>query len=162
MQLAFLAGTALLIGLRKTSRFFFQWHKLRGSIFFFTGILLIILFGYTFIGLCVEAFGFVSLFGYVSRTPLHDWKHKRSSNTLFPLLQRYYSCGVGSGQTTTYYWSCSHTSSHFKSTFRSIQAHKLENDQDANFSSSYATVDRQNGYYFPPSLVHIPCHIKFK
>jgi hypothetical protein len=62
-NIAFLAGTALIIGLRKTSRFFFQWHKLRGSIFFFTGIFLIIFLGYTFIGLLVEAFGFVSLFG---------------------------------------------------------------------------------------------------
>jgi hypothetical protein len=65
VQLAFLAGTALIIGIRKTSRFFFQWHKLRGTLFFFAGILLIIVFGYTFVGLVVEAVGFVSLFGYV-------------------------------------------------------------------------------------------------
>ena len=68
-QLAFLAGTALLIGVRNTSRFFFQWKNLRGSIFFFTGILLIIIFGYTFVGLVVEAFGFVNLFGYVHDMP---------------------------------------------------------------------------------------------
>ena len=62
-NLAFLTGTVLIIGVQKMFRFFFQWHKLRGTIFFFAGILLIIVFGYTFVGLVVEAFGFVSLFG---------------------------------------------------------------------------------------------------
>lgn len=86
-----MAGTALIIGLRKTGRFFFRWQKLRGTVFFFTGILMIIVFGYTFVGLLVEAFGFVSLFGYVkSGLESHPFQFNALTNrflvaeTLFP------------------------------------------------------------------------------
>lgn len=64
LQLAFLVGVSLTIGVRKTFRFFFQRQKLKGTIPFLGGIALVLL-GRTFIGLVVEIFGFVNLFGCV-------------------------------------------------------------------------------------------------
>eukprot|EP01128_Nolandella_sp_AFSM9_P012053 TRINITY_DN8917_c0_g1_i1.p1 TRINITY_DN8917_c0_g1~~TRINITY_DN8917_c0_g1_i1.p1 ORF type:complete len:137 (+),score=18.08 TRINITY_DN8917_c0_g1_i1:157-567(+) len=61
-NLSFLVGVNLVIGIRKTQRFVIQRHKLKGTICFFGGILLV-LFGYTIVGLAVEVFGFVNLFG---------------------------------------------------------------------------------------------------
>eukprot|EP01132_Coremiostelium_polycephalum_P009749 gene9749-11974_t len=54
---------ALGLGLQRTANFFFQKKKLRGSICFFLGILIVILTRWTFIGLIVEGFGFINLFG---------------------------------------------------------------------------------------------------
>ena len=62
-NLLFLVGVTLLIGLQKTFRFFFQARKLRGSLTFFGGILLVVVGGWTFIGFVVEFFGFINLFG---------------------------------------------------------------------------------------------------
>ena len=56
---------ALVIGLQKTFNLFFQRRKLRGTIPFFIGIGLV-LFGWTKIGILVEGFGFVNLFGCAS------------------------------------------------------------------------------------------------
>ena len=50
-----------MIGLERTFRFFFQWHKAKGSAAFFGGIM-IVLFGWPILGMCVEAYGFVVLF----------------------------------------------------------------------------------------------------
>lgn len=61
-QFLFLAGVTLIIGARKTLRFFLQSSKIRGTALFAGGIVAV-LFGWTIIGLCVEAFGFVNLFG---------------------------------------------------------------------------------------------------
>ncbi|XP_023329767.1 vesicle transport protein GOT1B-like isoform X5 [Eurytemora carolleeae] len=57
----FLSGLACVIGLERTFRFFFQWHKAKGSSAFFGGIF-IVLFGYPLIGMLVELYGFVVLF----------------------------------------------------------------------------------------------------
>lgn len=62
-QLLFLSGVALVIGLQKTFNLFFQIRKLRGTIPFFFGIGLVLI-GWTKIGILVEGFGFVNLFGY--------------------------------------------------------------------------------------------------
>merc|ERR1712150_319749 len=54
-------GLACVIGLERTFRFFFQWHKAKGSAAFFGGILVVLL-GWPLIGMCVELYGFVVLF----------------------------------------------------------------------------------------------------
>eukprot|EP01117_Protostelium_nocturnum_P007769 TRINITY_DN2780_c0_g1_i1.p1 TRINITY_DN2780_c0_g1~~TRINITY_DN2780_c0_g1_i1.p1 ORF type:complete len:139 (-),score=25.70 TRINITY_DN2780_c0_g1_i1:127-543(-) len=61
-NLLFLAGITLVIGFRKTFRFFSQKRKLKGTICFLGGIVLVIV-GWTFIGMCIEVFGFINLFG---------------------------------------------------------------------------------------------------
>eukprot|EP01118_Nematostelium_gracile_P004873 TRINITY_DN15800_c0_g1_i1.p1 TRINITY_DN15800_c0_g1~~TRINITY_DN15800_c0_g1_i1.p1 ORF type:complete len:139 (+),score=28.75 TRINITY_DN15800_c0_g1_i1:26-442(+) len=61
-NLCFLSGISLVIGIQKTMRFFFQRRKIRGTSCFLGGILLV-LSGWAFIGLCVEVFGFINLFG---------------------------------------------------------------------------------------------------
>lgn len=58
----YLAGVMLIIGPTRSVRFFFQKRKLKASIFFFAGMA-VVLFGYPIIGMAVEIFGFVNLFG---------------------------------------------------------------------------------------------------
>ncbi len=67
-QLLFLTGGALVIGLKKTGAFFFQRRKLRGTIPFAVGMVLVLI-GWAKIGILIEAFGFVNLFGCVSVSP---------------------------------------------------------------------------------------------
>ena len=62
IQLLFLSGISLVIGVQKTIRFFFQKRKIKGTSCFLGGILLVTL-GWAFIGMCVEIFGFINLFG---------------------------------------------------------------------------------------------------
>eukprot|EP01116_Phalansterium_solitarium_P024974 TRINITY_DN9338_c0_g1_i2.p1 TRINITY_DN9338_c0_g1~~TRINITY_DN9338_c0_g1_i2.p1 ORF type:complete len:139 (-),score=5.99 TRINITY_DN9338_c0_g1_i2:156-572(-) len=61
-NLLFLSGVTLVIGLRKTLRFFFQKRKYKGTGCFLAGIALVLL-GWPFIGMCIEVFGFINLFG---------------------------------------------------------------------------------------------------
>lgn len=60
-QILFISGLAFVIGLERTFRFFFQKHKLKATSFFVGGIL-IVLFGWPVIGMCVEMYGFFLLF----------------------------------------------------------------------------------------------------
>jgi len=61
-NLLFLSGITLVIGFRKTLQFFFQMRKIKGTICFLSGIVLV-LCGWTFIGMIIEVFGFINLFG---------------------------------------------------------------------------------------------------
>ncbi|KAI6046064.1 vesicle transport protein [Pisolithus marmoratus] len=61
-NLLFLSGLTLIIGPHKTFYFFARKQKLRGTICFLGGILLVFL-KYPFIGMIVETFGFLNLFG---------------------------------------------------------------------------------------------------
>lgn len=60
-QILFLTGLTLIIGFRKTSHFFFQRHKFRGSFFFLGGVSLV-LCRWPMIGMLAECYGFILLF----------------------------------------------------------------------------------------------------
>lgn len=64
-QVLFLSGITLIIGPHKTFYFFARKNKLRGTICFLGGVLLVFL-KWPFIGVIVETIGFLSLFGCVS------------------------------------------------------------------------------------------------
>ncbi|ORY47432.1 Got1-like protein [Rhizoclosmatium globosum] len=61
-NIMFLAGLFLLIGIQKTYAFFARPQKLRGTLCFFGGILLVFV-RWPVVGMGVEVFGFVNLFG---------------------------------------------------------------------------------------------------
>eukprot|EP00032_Breviata_anathema_P000152 JZ548295.1.p3 GENE.JZ548295.1~~JZ548295.1.p3 ORF type:complete len:140 (+),score=18.20 JZ548295.1:77-496(+) len=61
-NLLFVGGVAMTLGVRNFVRFFFQRSKLRASGFFFGGILIVII-GWPLVGMVMEGFGFVTLFG---------------------------------------------------------------------------------------------------
>ena len=58
----FLCGLALTIGLSRTLRFFTRKDRWRGIVCFLGGILLV-LFRYPMIGMVIQVFGFLNLFG---------------------------------------------------------------------------------------------------
>lgn len=60
-NILFICGVALVIGLERTFRFFFQKHKIKGSSCFLGGILVVLL-GWPLIGMIIEVYGFVLLF----------------------------------------------------------------------------------------------------
>ncbi|KAI0344753.1 Got1-domain-containing protein [Trametopsis cervina] len=61
-NLLFLSGLTLIIGPQKTFYFFARKQKLRGTACFVGGILLVFL-KWPFVGVVVETFGFLNLFG---------------------------------------------------------------------------------------------------
>lgn len=52
----------MIIGVKKTGKFFFQKRKLRGTACFLSGVFLVFI-GWPFFGIIIEAFGFLNLFG---------------------------------------------------------------------------------------------------
>lgn len=60
-QLLFLSGLVFIIGFRRTFTFFFQRSKLKGTSFFFGG-LIVVLMRWPILGMLLEAYGFISLF----------------------------------------------------------------------------------------------------
>jgi len=61
-NLLFIGGVGLILGRQGTVNLFFQKRSLRGSISFFIGIILVLM-GWTFIGIIAEAYGFFYIFG---------------------------------------------------------------------------------------------------
>jgi len=61
-NILFITGLTFVIGIERTLRFFFQRHKVKGSSLFFGGIL-IVLIGWPVVGMAVETWGFIILFG---------------------------------------------------------------------------------------------------
>ena len=59
----FLGGILLVIGPKRTKEFFFSRAKLKGSVTFFVGIILV-LARRPILGILLESFGFINLFGY--------------------------------------------------------------------------------------------------
>ncbi|KAG5880119.1 hypothetical protein JTB14_027056 [Gonioctena quinquepunctata] len=60
-NILFIAGLAAVIGRERTFRFFFQRHKVKGSLAFFGGIALVLL-RWPLVGMIVETYGFILLF----------------------------------------------------------------------------------------------------
>lgn len=60
-NILFISGLALVIGLERTFRFFFQKHKLKGSALFLGGVMVVLL-GWPVVGMVVEMYGFILLF----------------------------------------------------------------------------------------------------
>ena len=58
----FVAGVALVMGKDRCMSFFLERSRWRGSACFFLGVLLVMT-GWCFIGLLIEGFGFLNLFG---------------------------------------------------------------------------------------------------
>ncbi|KZS98364.1 Got1-domain-containing protein [Sistotremastrum niveocremeum HHB9708] len=61
-NILFVSGLTLIIGPQKTFYFFARKQKLRGTICFLGGIILVFI-KWPFVGMCVETFGFLNLFG---------------------------------------------------------------------------------------------------
>lgn len=61
-NILFLSGLLLIIGLVRTLNFFSRKEKIRGTFAFLGGIILVFM-KYPFIGMTIEAFGFINLFG---------------------------------------------------------------------------------------------------
>ncbi|EMD33603.1 hypothetical protein CERSUDRAFT_117701 [Gelatoporia subvermispora B] len=61
-NILFISGLTLIIGPQKTFYFFARKQKMRGTICFIGGILLVFL-KWPFVGVIVETFGFLNLFG---------------------------------------------------------------------------------------------------
>ncbi|KAJ9455509.1 Protein transport protein got1-like protein [Diplonema papillatum] len=58
----FLTGLVMTVGKSRTQSFFFDRKRFRPSVFFFSGVFLV-LYGWVLIGLLLESFGAVNLFG---------------------------------------------------------------------------------------------------
>lgn len=79
-NMLFLSGLALTIGLKSTTSFFLNRSNYKGSVSFLVGFLLVIV-GWAFVGMILEAYGFVVLFSgflptvmvFLSRIPVIGW-----------------------------------------------------------------------------------------
>jgi hypothetical protein len=61
-NILFLIGLLFVLGLESTKRLFFRRDRLRGSLFFFLGALLVLI-KWAKLGILVEFIGFINLFG---------------------------------------------------------------------------------------------------
>ena len=83
VQILFLSGITLIIGPQKTFYFFARKQKIRGTVCFLGGILLVF-FKWPFIGMIVETFGFLNLFGCVIYDIGRNVWHSRFAQRLLP------------------------------------------------------------------------------
>ncbi|XP_063703288.1 vesicle transport protein GOT1B [Culicoides brevitarsis] len=60
-NILFICGLGCVIGLERTFRFFFQKHKIKASVAFLGGII-VVLCGFPLIGMIIESYGFFLLF----------------------------------------------------------------------------------------------------
>ncbi|XP_017887946.1 vesicle transport protein GOT1B [Ceratina calcarata] len=60
-NILFLSGLGCVIGPKKTLSFFFQRHKIKASVSFLGGII-VVLMGWPIVGMIVETYGFILLF----------------------------------------------------------------------------------------------------
>eukprot|EP00037_Helgoeca_nana_P005287 m.50521 g.50521 ORF g.50521 m.50521 type:complete len:139 (+) comp16321_c1_seq1:99-515(+) len=66
-NIMFITGVSLLIGLKNAFNFFFQAARLKGSAFFFTGVILVLL-KFAVIGMLIESVGLFFLFsGFIPK-----------------------------------------------------------------------------------------------
>mmetsp|Transcript_11166 Transcript_11166/g.19562 ORF Transcript_11166/g.19562 Transcript_11166/m.19562 type:complete len:148 (-) Transcript_11166:391-834(-) len=84
-NLLFLAGLSTTIGLQSTIAFFMKRKNRKGSIFYLGGCLLVIV-GWTVVGLFVEAYGFWLLFCEFIPTALQFFRHTPILNNI-PFLR---------------------------------------------------------------------------
>jgi len=86
-QILFVSGLTLIIGPKKTFYFFARKQKIRGSICFLGGILLVFC-KWPFIGVIVETFGFLNLFGCAPTLSLvtANPRRKFSFSDFFPVV----------------------------------------------------------------------------
>ena len=66
----FLVGCTLITGFAGTKNIFLAKGRLVGTVFFFLGIALIVVVGWVKLGLLVQSFGFINLFGNFGPTSL--------------------------------------------------------------------------------------------
>lgn len=66
LQILFVSGLSFVIGLERTFRFFFQWHKAKATSFFLGGVL-VVLMGWPIVGVVLEIYGFFLLFRWAKR-----------------------------------------------------------------------------------------------
>ncbi|KFP32095.1 Vesicle transport protein GOT1A, partial [Colius striatus] len=60
-NILFLFGLIFIIGFRRTFTFFFQRTKMKGTSFFFGGVIIVLL-RWPLLGMLLEAYGFINLF----------------------------------------------------------------------------------------------------
>ncbi|CAL7940356.1 unnamed protein product [Xylocopa violacea] len=61
-NILFISGLGCVIGPKRTLSFFFQRHKIKASVSFLGGII-VVLMGWPIVGMIIETYGFILLFG---------------------------------------------------------------------------------------------------
>ncbi|KAL5276879.1 GOLT1B family protein [Megaselia abdita] len=92
-NILFLSGLGCVIGVERTFRFFFQKHKIRGSLAFFGGIF-VVLFGYPLIGMLIESYGFFVLFSGFFPVAINFLRRVPILGTILnlPFINKLYFC----------------------------------------------------------------------
>ena len=113
-QILFVSGLALIIGPQKTLSFFARKQKIRGSICFFGGIVLVFC-KWPFFGMILETFGFLNLFGCAATSVVHLHATQYSSTAissqwLLPFYDNYLSSALFSRYHTFEVYVNSHRS----------------------------------------------------
>ncbi|EDV20200.1 uncharacterized protein TRIADDRAFT_61346 [Trichoplax adhaerens] len=68
-NILFLSGIGMVIGLARTYSFFFQRHKMKGTVCFFLGIVIVI-FGWPVVGMVIEAGFLPVVINFLRRVPI--------------------------------------------------------------------------------------------